>query len=106
MCWSAKTTTVPLCSASNSKAANWFPGRHPPKPQRERENAMAGAYVTLDGYVVRKTTELAVGVRKADNAFAALTWLPRSACTDGDTLDLGDEDIDCRESLAEEKGLE
>jgi hypothetical protein len=70
------------------------------------ENEMAGAYVTLDGYVVRKTTELAVGIGKADNAFAALTWLPRSGCEDGDALDLGETDIVCREFLAEEKELD
>jgi hypothetical protein len=74
--------------------------------QYNEEIAMAGAYVTLDGYVVRKTTELAVGIGKVDNAFAVLTWLPRSACEDGDALDLGETDIVCRESLAEEKGLD
>lgn len=51
---------------------------------------MGAAYVTLDGYVVKRATEKAVGLAKASEPFGELTWLPRSACTDGDTLGIGD----------------
>jgi hypothetical protein len=71
---------------------------------------MARAYVTLDGYVVRRTSEKAVGIAKdmpgLSAAAAPLTWLPRSACTDGDALDVGDTDIVCAEWIAEERGLD
>src|SRR5690348_16453945 len=53
-------------------------------------------HVTLDGYIVRATTDLAVGVAKAKSSLGreeALTWLPRSMCDDGDSLKKDDTDI-------------
>ena len=64
------------------------------------------AYVTLEGYVVRRTTDLAVGINPADEPFAPLAWLPRSVCDQGEYLVEGDDDIVVRESVAEEKGLD
>ena len=73
---------------------------------------MGAAYVTLDGYVVRRVTEKAVGIAKdTKNPMGLpdrsdLVWLPRSACDQGDILDTGDTDIIVRESVADEKGLD
>ena len=64
------------------------------------------AYVTLEGYVVRRTTELVIGISRMDEPFAPLAWLPRSACDQGEHLVEGDDDIVVRESIAEEKGLD
>jgi len=62
-------------------------------------------YVPLDGYVVRKTTDLAVAVSPVDEPFSEWVWLPRLMCEDGDDLVEGDEDIAVRESIALDKGL-
>lgn len=64
--------------------------------------------VTLDGYTVRRisATGKAVGISKTDQPLAELTWLPVSACQDGNLLDIGNTDIAVRESLADEKGLD
>lgn len=63
------------------------------------------AYVPLDGYVVRKTRDMAVAVNLVDEPFSEYVWLPRSVCEQGDDLVEGDEDIVVREDFALEKGL-
>lgn len=66
-------------------------------------------YETLDGYVVQVTTEKAVGIVRARSGASAksdLVWLPRSVCQDGAYLNVGDTDIACFGSIADERGLE
>jgi hypothetical protein len=73
---------------------------------------MGAAYVTLDGYAVRRVTKKAVRIAKDTKDpmglpdRSDLAWLPRSACAEGDIPDIGDTDIMVRESVAEEKGLD
>lgn len=70
---------------------------------------MASRYETLDGYVVRLTTANAIGIEKARSSLtdkAEVIWLPRSVCEDGDTLSVGDTDICCFGSIADDKGLD
>ena len=64
---------------------------------------MGRAYVTLEGYTIKATTVAAIGLAKGTEP--ELTWVPRSCCQDGDTLDRGDTDICVREDMAESKGL-
>lgn len=64
------------------------------------------AYVELDGYIVAVTTERAVGIRKANQPFAELTWLPRTTVEAGDIARKGDTDIAVMEHIAMERGLE
>lgn len=65
------------------------------------------SYVTLDGYIVRHTTEKAVALVKEGAGFQAdLVWVPRSCCREGDALDTGDTDIECVEWKAESEGLD
>jgi len=79
----------------------------PATAQQESFRVMARAYVTLNGYQVRVVRERAIGINKAKGfPDAPVTWLPRAVCTDGDQLDVGDEDIVCWESMAEEKELD
>lgn len=59
-------------------------------------------FVTLDGYTVVRATEDAVCISKAD----VDTWIPRSACTDGDQLDKGDTDLIVAEWLAIRENLD
>jgi len=67
---------------------------------------MARAYVAIEDYQVTRTTEKAVAIAKTSRPLADPIWLPRSACADGDLLDLGDTDITVREDMAEEKELD
>lgn len=65
------------------------------------------AYVTLDGYIVRRKTDQALGIRKAkEDPMGEVIWVPRSTCRDGDILDVGDTDIECMEFMAEQKDLD
>ena len=64
------------------------------------------AYVTLEGYIVRRTTERAIALVKEGSGFMAdLIWLPRGWCRDGDTLEEGDTDLIVFQDRADEKGL-
>lgn len=67
-------------------------------------------YVTLDGYVVRRTTPGAVGLAKAQvglvNGGERIVWVPRSLCEDGFGLEEGDTDIVVQEWKAEQEGLD
>lgn len=63
-------------------------------------------FVTLNGYVVARTTDKAIAIVKASQLASDWTWLPRSMCDDGHVLDVGDTDISVRENMAEEKGLD
>ena len=75
---------------------------------------MARAYVTLDGYVVKRTTDKAIGIAKAIKdplaarmaARTELAWLPRSCMHDSDQVDEGDTGLIVREDMADEKGLD
>lgn len=67
------------------------------------------AYVTLDGYQVRRVASsgLAVALVKEGAGFQAeLIWVPVSCCRDGDRLTVGDTDIEVMEFMAEQKGLD
>ena len=64
---------------------------------------------TLEGYVVRRVTALAVGICKAAIPLGAqeeLTWIPRSLCDDGENLEEGDTDIVVDRWKAEQEGLD
>ncbi|MBU6430715.1 MAG: hypothetical protein KGR26_16975 [Cyanobacteria bacterium REEB65] len=67
-------------------------------------------YASLDGYVIRRTTEGAVGIAKAQlglvNGGEHLTWIPRSLCEDGFRLEVGDTDILVETWKAEQEGLD
>ena len=60
--------------------------------------------VTLDGYRIDFTTDLAVLV--VHGKTGDKTWIPRSVCTDGGELKTGDTDIVVREWFAEKEALE
>lgn len=65
------------------------------------------AYVTVEGYIVRRVTEKAVALVKEGAGYQAeLTWLPRGWCQDGDRLEVGDTGICVFEDRADEKGLD
>ena len=65
------------------------------------------AYVTLEGYIVRRTTDKAIALVKEGAGFMAdLTWVPRGWCQDGGNLEEGDTDIAVFEDRADEKGLD
>lgn len=65
------------------------------------------AKATLEGYIIRRTTEKAIGLVKEGAGYMAdLVWVPRSCCTDGETLEVGDTDIECLLYIAEDKGLD
>ena len=66
-------------------------------------------FVTLEGYIVRRATELAVGLIKADAplpGMAPITFVPRSCCRDGDHLEEGDTDLEVYENIASDKNLD
>lgn len=67
-------------------------------------------YVTLDGYIVKAVsrTGRAIGIVKTDNntAQSSPIWLPRSVMRDGDSIDVGDTDLECQIWLAEKEGLD
>jgi hypothetical protein len=64
-------------------------------------------FVTLEGYIVRRTTEKAIALVKEGAGYQAdLIWVPRSCCHDGETLEIGDVDISCMQHMAEDKGLD
>lgn len=64
-------------------------------------------YVTLDSYIVERTTEKALGLRKAKQMPGlALTWVPRSVVEDGENIDIGEQDLSCAEWFAEKEGLD
>lgn len=66
-------------------------------------------WATLDGYVVVRTTDKAVGLAKSSDVIdrrTELTWIPRGWCQDGDMLKEGDTDVTMFESQAEAKGLD
>lgn len=65
-------------------------------------------HVSLEGYVVRRTTEKAVGLAKSGSTILHddLTWVPRSVCEDGDALAEGDTDITVAEWFADKEGLD
>jgi len=68
---------------------------------------MATVWVTLDGYVVRRTTAKAVGLTKEGAGYQAdITWVPRGCMRDGDDLQEGDTDLECMEFKAVEKELD
>jgi hypothetical protein len=60
------------------------------------------AYVSLDGYIVVRTTEQAVLLRDRSGRD---TWIPRSQCEDGDALDIDDTDICVASWFASREGL-
>jgi len=66
-------------------------------------------YVSLDGYIVRRATERAVGLIKSSApmpGLAPIAWLPRGWCRNGDILEEGDTDIECFDERADEKNLD
>lgn len=67
---------------------------------------MRMAWAELDGYVVVDTRPMAVAVRKSGKPDDEWTWVPRSACMDGETLSRGDTDIVVQEWMAEQKNLD
>lgn len=65
--------------------------------------------VTLEGYVVRRCTANAIGICKAVTPLGLredLTWVPRSLCEDGETLEEGDTDIVVAQWKADQEGLD
>ena len=65
------------------------------------------AYVTIDGYIVRRTTEKALGiVKEGAGPQADPIWVPRACCESGDDLDVDDTDIIVFQNIAESKGLD
>ena len=63
--------------------------------------------VTLEGYIVRRTTGKAVALVKEGAGFMAdLLWVPRALCRDGDRLEEGDTDLEVAEFKADELGLD
>jgi len=74
-----------------------------------RSNQGVDEHVTLDGYVVRAATDLAVGIAKAKTPLGqreVLTWIPRSTCDDGSRLERGDTDILVEQWKADQEGLD
>jgi len=66
-------------------------------------------WTTIDGYIVVKETEKAVGLAKSANVIdrnTALVWVPRSCCQDGERLEEGDEDITVATWFVEKEGLD
>lgn len=65
------------------------------------------AYVTLEGYIVRRTTDKAVAlVKEGAGPRADLIWVPRGWCRDGSELEEGDTDIMMFDDRADDKGLD
>lgn len=70
---------------------------------------MMDEHVVLDGYVVRRTTDAAVGIAKATVPLGRreeLTWIPRSCCLDGEALEVGSDDLMIASWKAEQEGLD
>ncbi len=58
-------------------------------------------YDPIEGVVIR-TTDLAVLV---EDDIGAQTWIPRSVCEEGDSLEEGDDDVRVERWFAEKEGL-
>jgi hypothetical protein len=77
--------------------------------QEKREGIkMRDESVTLEGYIVRRTTEKAIGIVKEDAGIQGgdLIWIPRSCCADGESIETGDTDLECALWKAEAEGLD
>jgi hypothetical protein len=65
------------------------------------------AYVTIDGYVVRKTTDAAIAITKDVRPLPAeFIWVPKACCDSGYELDVGDTDIIVQQYIAVQKELD
>lgn len=60
-----------------------------------------GSYELVGGEAVR-TTDMAVLIRDDSGEEH---WVPRSVCRDGDSLEVGDTDIEVQRWFAEKEGL-
>jgi hypothetical protein len=64
-------------------------------------------FVTLEGYIVRRTTEKAVAlVREGAGYQADLIWVPRSMCREGERIDVHETDLEVAKFVADDRGLD
>lgn len=63
-------------------------------------------FVSIDGYVIKRITERAIGIRKENDQDADLIWVPKSQVEDADVLDVGDIDICVADWIVEREELD